>query len=106
MKAKRLVALLMALVIVVGLLSMTAAAAGVPGPNCGSRSHNCLSDQTYTYFSYVYSCPRKNSPHNHEVTRVYDAYTCKTCGHYWEDIIRSPYKYPYASQNEIPPEID
>jgi len=94
--SKRFTALLMALVLMVGILAIPVSAAAGVCPNCGSHSHNCKGDQTYQFSSYVPSCSWSSSPHNHFVTRVYDAYTCTNCGHYWEVVLRSPTKCPHA----------
>ena len=83
MKAKRLLALLIAVVLVVGIFAVPASAAATC-PTCGSKSVNQKYD-CYAHERYVSSCAKYSYAHNHHVEKYFYGYTCSS-GHYWEVI--------------------
>lgn len=82
MKAKRLVALLLAIVMVVGLFAMSASA--YTCSKCHRVDYYSVKPAITNNYAYVNSCSNKNSPHNHYITRYLTVYTCTGCGHVYE----------------------
>lgn len=81
MKAKRLVALLVAIMLVVGLLAIPAAAAQMC-VLCGRNTATVLNSGTYTRYTRVDSCGNYGSVHSHLVSNDYTNYSCTNCGRY------------------------
>lgn len=81
MKVKRLVALLMALIMVVGLFAMTAVAASDYPGNCDYCGKKCTcSDGSYTSSTRVDGCSNYSGVHAHTITTRYTTYRCSSCG--------------------------
>ena len=81
--AKKLISLLVAVMLVVGIFAIPASAALIC-PKCSSKNVT----QQYKLYSYernVSSCAKNSSPHNHHIEKYYYANTCSN-GHYWETI--------------------
>lgn len=88
---KRVVSLLMALMLVIGIFAVPAMAAqddeGIEpyGPvtrcdNCGA-SISTSSTETWTEWNYVYTgCPLTSKTHIHEVSYRCTGYRCASCG--------------------------
>ncbi len=82
MKAKRLVALLAVVMLIVGVFALPASAAMkckyCPSLNVRQDAYNT------TYYSKVETCPYYKSVHNHKVYKVFLTYDCSN-GHHWEE---------------------
>jgi hypothetical protein len=107
MKAKRLVALLMALVLMLGILAVPALAANAPDegidpqsqvikcPRCGGSATTTLKyvpeEEIYGYRE----CPYNPDPHTHPGTSIYQTASCKCGWSYGPVDISGPFPCPY-----------
>ena len=95
MKTKKLVALLMAVMLIVGIFAIpvSANADALKCKYCSSI--NFIQEPgCYSYLSQVNSCSYLNYIHNHYVDRYYITYTCSN-GHTWEELVRVSTRCPY-----------
>lgn len=83
MKSKRLLALLLAVMVIVGLLAVPAAAADVTGyancPSCG-RSGTYYVESHYVRSTRADSCPYHTGTHSHTLDTRYRVFDCPNCG--------------------------
>lgn len=93
MKIKRLVALLMAVMLVVGIFAVPASAA----MKCRYCVSTDVHQNTYeaTSFRREEYCRNYANVHSHHVRQVYLTYKCGN-GHYWETLDRADVTCPYG----------
>ena len=84
MKAKRLVALLMAVMLVVGIFAVPASAYS-RCPNCGHTGYTVAPYIQQNVNRYVAYCSKKSYGHNHKYNRYVNIYTCSVCGNVKEE---------------------
>lgn len=92
MKTKRIVASLLALMLAVSVITISAYAEGDEGiepygpvvscPRCGNGAAELLSSWKETTLTPVSGCNSLVTPHNHDITREYNKYDCRSCGIY------------------------
>lgn len=90
MKTKRIVALLLALMLAVSVITISAYAEGDEGiepygpvvscPRCGNGAAELLSTWYETTEETVSGCSGLYTPHKHRITREKSKYDCRSCG--------------------------
>ncbi len=87
-KTKKLIALVLAMVLIVAFMAMNVSAAAVePRANCSGCgapiSSSSTSTRTKEVLQYTYradTCPNNIATHNHAVIDIYSVRYCRTCG--------------------------